>query len=124
MKGKYNPEKDSIIFILISCQYSYYNNVIIYEGKFEEKEDGIYLIGCCQEVYPDYLKELGEIKFGIIIMLQLGIIMGCFVDFKELFISIVSVFIFLFIMWLVTKKTSYISDRKKLLRFLKSLGTQ
>lgn len=122
IKGKYYPEKDSIKLILICCKFSFYNDVIAYEGKFENKENDVYLIGCCRKIYPEYLKELKKFKFAIIVMFAFIIMISYFINFKEVMFSIGSIIVFLIIMWIIDKKISYMKDYKKLIKWLKEIS--
>lgn len=48
LKGKYYPENDSIILVLIYCKPPFFNNVTIYKGRFIDRKESIYLEGNVQ----------------------------------------------------------------------------
>lgn len=48
LKGKYYPENDSIIVVLIYCKPPFFNNVTIYKGRFIDRKESIYLEGNVQ----------------------------------------------------------------------------
>lgn len=117
LKGKYYPENDSIILVLIYCKPPFFNNVTIYKGRFIDRKESIYLEGNVQCLYPNYLKELKEFKFNIIGVGFL-IIMFFVGNFKEKILSLVIIMLFFIIVNLISRKKGYICNRKKIMKKL------
>jgi hypothetical protein len=117
-KGEYISDLDEIIFVLIHCQYSFFNRVTKFQGTFKTKGNELYLTGQITAIYPNYIAELFSTP-GKLIIIPFFVI-GVFLPGNFAKECMILFFVFVIVSYIEPRITA-LGDKKKIIQELENI---